>query len=111
MTPQLAAPLLIPLQALVVGVGFGALMQASVLVLSVPLTAVGVGFGVGLQHAQVFVLMLHAQLASSVERQALPLVLVLLVLIRSLLLLLPYAAGLQIVVQAVYPVQALVVVG
>jgi hypothetical protein len=48
---QLAAPLLVPLQALVV--------------LRAPLTAVGVGFGVGLQHAQVFVLMLHAQLVSS----------------------------------------------
>jgi hypothetical protein len=58
------------------------------------------------------------QLASSVERQALPLVLVLVLLVliiscllRSCFLLLPYAAGLEIVVQPVYPVQALVVVG
>ena len=72
MTPQLAAPLLIPLQALVVL--RAPLMQAFVLVLSVPLmqalvvlrvplTVAAAGFGVGLQHAQVFVLMLHAQLA------------------------------------------------
>jgi hypothetical protein len=110
MPPQLAAPLLIPLQAfgLVLRVP---LMQAFVLVLSVPLTAVGVGFGVGLQHAQVFVLLMHAQLASSGKGPALPIVLVLLVkLIRSCFLLLPYAAGLEIVVQPVYPVQALVVV-
>jgi hypothetical protein len=61
---------------------------------------------------QVFVLMLHAQLVSSRKGQALPLVLVLLVkLLRSCSLLLPYAAGLEIVVQPVYPVQALVVVG
>jgi hypothetical protein len=38
------------------------LMQALV-VLRAPLTVAAAGFGVGLQHAQVFVLMLHAQLA------------------------------------------------
>jgi hypothetical protein len=46
---QLAAPLLVPLQAFV-------LVRA-------PVTVAAVGFGVGLQHAQVFVLLLHAQLA------------------------------------------------
>ena len=73
----LAAPVPFPLQAFVLVLRVP-LMQAFVLVLSVPLmqalvvlraplTVAAVGFGVGLQHAQVFVLLLHAQPASSVE--------------------------------------------